>query len=241
MQVKFSDELNPKSVLAVGAHPDDIEFSAGGSMVKWAKDGAETHYLVLTDSSKGTSDRSVMPEDLTKRRQAEQRDAGKILGATSVEFLNYEDGALVCSQDLKRDIVAAIRRIKPDVVVTLDPSVFYSSGYGFMNHPDHRAAGEATLDAVYPLARNHMSFPELVDQGLETHIVSTVLLVNFDHHNFCIDITDTLEAKLQALAAHKSQYPDPTYIQDSAKQFASSVGESAGCTCAEAFMRIDLS
>ncbi len=240
MQEKNFRELQPRVVLGVAAHPDDLEFSAGGSVAKWADQGTEVHYLILTDSSKGTSNRKQTPEQVTAERRKEQQAAAKVLGVKSVEFLNYEDGALECTRELRRDIVKTIRRLKPDVVVSLDPSYFYSAGYGFMNHPDHRAAGEATLDAVYPLARNHMSFPELLEGGLDIHFVETVLLVNFDRHNYCVDVSGTIDTKLQALAVHASQYDDPTQIQTIARSFAESVGAENGCQCAEAFMRIDL-
>jgi LmbE family N-acetylglucosaminyl deacetylase len=141
--------------------------------------------------------------------------------------------------ELRRDIARVIRQTKPDVVVTMDPSVIYAANLGFINHPDHRAAGQATLDAVYPMARDHLSFPELLTDGLEPHTVATALLVNFDHHNFCVDISDTIQTKLDAWAAHTSQDSNVPRTQEMMRDIAEECGKSAGCKCAEAFMRID--
>ncbi|MEJ0073518.1 MAG: PIG-L deacetylase family protein [Candidatus Saccharibacteria bacterium] len=199
--------LNPKSFLCVAAHPDDMEFGAAGTVAKFVAGGAKGYYLILTDASKGTADRTIEPKQLTALRQEEQRAAAGILGLEKVFFGDYEDGALEVTQDVKRDIVRAIREVKPEVVITMDPSFIYSAEYGFINHPDHRAAGQATLDAVYPLARDHLSFPELLKEGLEPHKTATVLLTNFEKHGFLVDITDHMETKLKALGAHASQLP----------------------------------
>src|SRR3990167_3444387 len=142
-------ELKPKIVLGVAAHPDDLEFGAGGTIAKWAGQGAKVYYLVLTDGSKGSSDKNISPKELAKIRRQEQHDAAKVLSVKEVFFCNYEDCKLDCSQDVKRDIARQIRIVKPDVVITMDPTMIYAPDSGFINHPDHRAAGQATLDAVY--------------------------------------------------------------------------------------------
>lgn len=233
-------ELTPRVVLGVAAHPDDLDFSAAGTMARFARAGADVHYLILTDGSKGSSDPDESPERLTSVRRAEQLAALRAVGGRDVYYLDYCDGELEISMGLKRDIVRYIRLVRPDVVVTMDPRVLYSPGRGFINHPDHRAAGQATLDAVYPLARDHLSFGELAQEGLAPHKVTTVLLANFDEGNYCVDITETFDAKCAALAAHASQMPDIQAIQKVMREIAASFGPQAGCELAEAFVRIDV-
>ncbi|HWB38687.1 MAG TPA: PIG-L deacetylase family protein [Candidatus Saccharimonadales bacterium] len=236
----FAD-YSPKVVLAVGAHADDIDFGASGSVAKWARDGADVHYLVITDGSKGTEDRSITSEELANLRQKEQRAAAKSLGAKEVHFLGYEDGALEVTQALKKDIVRVIRQVRPDTVVVMDPTFIYSTERGFINHPDHRAAGQATLDAIFPLARDHKTFPDLLtDEGLEPHKVEHVLLVNFEKQNFFVDITETLDAKIAALQHHASQISDMDMVRKWITERAEVVGKEAGVKYAESFVRLDV-
>ncbi len=233
-------ELKPKVVLGIAAHPDDLDFGASGTMAKYAKAGAEVHYLILTDGSKGSSDLKMSPLDLVKLRETEQRAAVEIIGGKSVEFLGFPDGGLEVTMELKKQIARVIRSIKPDVVITMDPSMLYSSKRGFINHPDHRAAGQATLDAVFPLARDHLSFPELFADGYAPHITPTILLINFDKNNFAIDVTDTFETKIAALKAHTSQVPNIEEVRGFMTAIASENGQQAGYKLAEAFLRIDI-
>lgn len=232
--------LHPKVVLGIAAHPDDLDFGAAGTLAKFARDGAKVHYLLLTDGSKGTSDQDISPSELIKIRQDEQRAAVTIIGGAGVEFLSYGDGELEVTMELKREIVKAIRTVKPDVVITIDPTVVYSAKRGMINHPDHRAAGQATLDAVFPLARDHLSFPELFAVGYEPHKTKTVLLINFNESNHTVDITETVEMKMQALAAHSSQFADLERTSTLMRTIASEAGENAGYTYGESFVRIDI-
>lgn len=232
--------LNPKVVLGVAAHPDDLDFSAAGTMAAFAKQGASMHYLILTDGGKGTADMNVSSEQLISTRQDEQRAAAAEVGCHDVEFLAYPDGGLEVTLAVKRDIARTIRRVKPDIVITIDPTMVYSAERGFINHPDHRAAGQATLDAVFPLARDHLSFPELLDEGLEPHKVRTVLLTNFEKNDYCVDISGTIEQKMSALAAHVSQIQDIPATQSRMRELARKLGEQAGYEYAECFVRIDL-
>jgi LmbE family N-acetylglucosaminyl deacetylase len=170
MKLQDFPPLRPKVILGIAAHPDDLDFGASGTMAKFARGGAEIHYLIITDGGKGSKDKAMTPAKLTALRQAEQRAALKELGGTDVQFLNgFCDGELEVTMALKKELVKAIRIVKPDVVVTMDPSMIYSARRGFINHPDHRAAGQATLDAIFPLARDHMSFPDLFEAGHEPH------------------------------------------------------------------------
>jgi LmbE family N-acetylglucosaminyl deacetylase len=233
-------ELKPKIVLGIAAHPDDLDFGASGSMATFADSGADVHYLILTDGGKGSSDPNMTPAQLTALRKKEQETALKILGGKTVTFLDYPDGELEVTLKLKKDIVRVIRTIKPDVVVTMDPSMLYSAERGFINHPDHRAAGQAALDAVFPLARDHLSFPELYANGYLPHKTATVLLINFDSKNFFVDITRTFPRKIEALKAHASQIPSTTELEGFIRDIASKTGKQAGYELAEAFVRIDL-
>lgn len=235
------EPLSPKVVLAVGAHPDDIDFGASGSIAKWVAGGAEVHYLILTDGSKGSPNKDMTGETLTSLREDEQRAACKVLGAKDARFLGYEDGALEVTQKLKEDIVRIIRALKPDTVIVMDPTMVYSATLGFINHTDHRAAGMATLDAVYPLARDHLAFPSLYQvEQLEPHKVAHLLLVNMDQQNFYVDITDTIDAKIAALAKHASQIADMDAVGTMLRSRAEALGGHLGVKYAEGFMRLDL-
>jgi LmbE family N-acetylglucosaminyl deacetylase len=233
--------LKPKVVLGVAAHPDDLEFGIAGSIASWVKAGAEAYYLILTNGNKGSADRTKTPAELHRTRRAEQEAAAKILGVKKVFFCEYEDGLLQAVPEVKRDIVRVIRTVRPDVVLCMDPSFLYSASRGFINHPDHRAAGQATLDAVYPLARDHLSFPELLQkEKLEPHKVGTVLLTNLEDSNFFVDITGSIDTKLKTLAAHASQIPDMVRTTDFVRQMAERQGNKIGARYAEGFLRIDV-
>jgi LmbE family N-acetylglucosaminyl deacetylase len=233
-------ELKPSVVLGIAAHPDDLDFGASGTLAKFAQNGAAVHYLILTDGGKGSEDRHITSAELTKLRKQEQQAAVTAIGGAGVEFLDEPDGALLVTLELKKAIVKAIRTLKPDVVITMDPSVLYSAARGFINHPDHRAAGQAVLDAVFPLARDHLSFPELYAEGYEPHKVATILLTNFEQQNFMVDITDTIDLKLAAIAAHASQFADLNAVSDMIRQMASKLSAKAGGKYAEGFVRIDI-
>lgn len=238
-KIQFNN-LSPKIVLGIGAHPDDLDFSSSGTLAKYAMEGAKVYYLILTDGSKGTADYQASPAELSKIRREEQKAALKIIKGKDASFLNYVDGELLVTNKLKKDLVKVIRTIKPDLVVTMDPSVLYSTNRGFINHPDHRAAGQATLDAVYPFARDHLAFPDLFEQGLTPHKVKTILLSNFDKQNFYVDITSTIDLKLKAIYAHASQVTDKDTTHEWVLSMASQIGHLAGYQYAEGFMRIDL-
>lgn len=231
--------LTPKIVLGVAAHPDDLDVGAGGALAHFASQGAEIHYLILTDGGSGSDDPHMTSAELVAIRRREQKAGLEIVGGASIIFLDNRDGELEVSLDLKREIVKAIRRIKPDTVITLDPTVIYSAQNGTINHPDHRAAGQATLDAVFPLARDRLSFPELYEQGYQPHKVATVLLINFSIGNFTVDITNAFDKKIQAIEAHTSQFanqPISTWV----RELALEQGKSAGYELAESFVRIDV-
>jgi LmbE family N-acetylglucosaminyl deacetylase len=232
--------LTADVVLGIGAHADDLDFMAAGSMAKMAAAGAEVYYLILTDGSKGSSDPDMAPAKLIEMRQQEQRAAAKVLGAKDVFFLDYEDGALEITLELKKDIVRVIRQVKPDTVFAMDPTMVYSKTRSFINHPDHRAGGQAALDAVFPLARDHLTFPDLYVAGFQPHKVKTLLLTNFDTPDYYVDISDTIDLKLAVLAEHHSQVEDMDQIGQKMRAYAASDGLRAGYDFAEAFVRLDI-
>jgi LmbE family N-acetylglucosaminyl deacetylase len=210
---KHFPDLKPKVVLGIAAHPDDLDYMAGGTMTQFASQGAQVYYLSLTDGASGSEDRSMTPVKLTQIRRDEQRAAAQVLGLADVIFYDYHDGTLENTLAVKRDLSREIRRIKPDVVVTFDPSHLFEAATGAVNHPDHRAAGQAALDAVFPLARDHMAFPELLTAGFEPHKTSTVLLMHPRESNFTVDIAQFHDLKLDALSRHASQMPSRAELE----------------------------
>lgn len=229
--------MKNKVVLGVAAHPDDLDFGVSGTIAKWAKQGAACYYLICTNGCKGSSDPAMTGEKLIKIRQQEQLKAGKILGLKDVFFLKHNDTELVADLILKEEITYYIRKLKPEIVISMDPAFVYSP-LGFINHTDHRAAGQATLDAVFPLARDRLTFPEHEKQGLMPHRVKTLYLVSFEHPTEIIDISDTINLKLKALATHKSQIGKEVIVR--IKERAKQLGKKQGYNFAEGFIKLDL-
>lgn len=235
------DDWLPTVVLAIGAHPDDMDFGAAGTLAKWAAAGADVQYVIATDGGKGSADTHMTTAKLIKARQSEQRAAAQQVGASQVHFLPYEDGQLEVTMALKRDLVRLIRQVRPDTVMTMDPTMVYSAEQGVINHPDHRAVGQATLDAVFPLARDHLSFPELyAKEQLAPHKVRHLLLTRYDQPTYFVDITETIEAKIRTLQTHASQLADAKAVASMLRQRAAELGKQADCRYAEGFIRIDL-
>lgn len=229
------DEL--QRAMVVFAHPDDAEFGSAGTIAKLARDGKEAVYVVVTDGSKGSSEPDMTPERLIETREKEQRDAAKVLGVKEVEFLGFPDGMLEPTMEVRKAITASIRKHKPDLVIAQSPIRDLSMGV-FVQHPDHLAAAEATFAAVYPCARDRMTFPELLAQGLEPHAVRELWVAGTSKPDHFIDITLTLEAKIQALLAHASQVGDR--VREMIPERAKSIGEPHGMEYAEGFHRIQI-
>ncbi len=197
-----------KRVLGVFAHPDDPEFFCGATFARWAAEGAEVTFLLATSGDKGSGDPDMTSERLALIREDEERCAAAKLGVKAVIFLRYPDGELTPSLALRRDIVRVIRMTTPDIVVTLDPTVFWWGDRG-VNHPDHRAVGEATLDAVYPTARDRLNFLEQErDEGLAPHKTKYLYISGTQSPNVKVDVTDYVETKITALYEHKTQIAD---------------------------------
>lgn len=226
-------------VLVVISHPDDAEFGAGPTIAHLAAAGARVDYVVTTDGSKGTEDPEVTPEQLSSTRMGEQRAAADILGVTEIVHLGHPDGYLTPSLELRRDITRQIRRFRPDLVITQNPTRRLDHN-PFIGHPDHLATGEATLAAVYPAARDHLNFPELWrDEGLEPWKVRQVLLTGVEEPNLWIDVSATFETGLRAIMAHVSQVK-PTEVEERMRERARLVGEPQGIGLAQAFASIIL-
>lgn len=200
---------SPQNILVILAHPDDPEFFCGGTLAKWAQAGHRITYQLLTCGDKGFNPSTVAdmtPDVLCAIRHEEQMAAAKVIGVGAVHFMDCPDGYLVPDLDLRRDIVRMIRRFKPDLLVTCDPQTLFTL-FG-INHPDHRAAGQATLDAVFPAAGNPVFFPELLIEGHLPHMPREVWCSLTLQPNVVVDITDTWSIKLEALLQHKTQIGD---------------------------------
>lgn len=223
-------------VLVVAAHPDDAEFGAAGSVARWTREGRSVVYVVCTDGEKGTSDRTIRPEDLAAKRRKEQAAAGKTLGVRQVVFLGYPDQGLEDTPQFRKEIVRVIRRFRPETVVTSDPYRRY------LWHRDHRISGQVVLDAVFPCARDHLSFPELLEAGLEPHKVREILFWAAEQINYKVDITETFDLKVAALQCHESQvggfpFSDPrSWLTERAR----AVAQGEPFDLAEGFYRLEL-
>jgi LmbE family N-acetylglucosaminyl deacetylase len=207
-----SESQDPQKVLVVVAHPDDVDFGAAGSVAVWTASNIEVAYCIVTDGAAGSVDPQVDPETLREIRQQEQRKAAAEVGVSELHFLGYPDGALVVSPEVRRDIARVIRIVRPQRVVCQSPERNWDRIRA--SHPDHLAAGEATLQAVYPDARNPYAYPELLASGLEPHIVDEVWLMASPRATVAVDITATVERKLSALRCHASQLADPGQLEE---------------------------
>ncbi len=219
-------------ILVIAAHPDDIDFGIAGSIAKWRRDGAEVVYCVITDGCAGTNEPGADLEALAHRRRQEQREAAEVVGVSDVMFLGMKDGALEPTMDLRRALTRVIRQVKPDRVISPDPTTILVADR-YINHPDHRATGEAALYAVFPSAETRPIFPELLEEGLEPHKVTELYLAYSlapDHYE---DISDTIELKLEALAKHESQVGQADI--DRTRGRAADTGKIAGVAYAEAY------
>ncbi|MEA3337064.1 MAG: PIG-L deacetylase family protein [Chloroflexota bacterium] len=230
MNDQSSGELR---VLAIFAHPDDPEFSCAGSAAAWVEQGAHITYVIVTNGAAGSNDRDQDIGELVYIRQAEQRAACAVLGVQEVHFLGYADGTLQASLELRRDLTRIIRQVKPQRVVVGDPTVYFR-GDRYINHPDHRAAGEAALYAVFPSAVTRPIFPELLAEGHEPHQVNEIYMTSDRAAiNTFVDISGTIEKKIEALRCHKSQFDvgDGEWI----RKWAVETGGIVGFDYAEAF------
>jgi LmbE family N-acetylglucosaminyl deacetylase len=227
-------------ILMVTAHPDDVDFGSAGSVARWTDAGIEVAYCICTNGEAGGFDASIPRAAMAEIRQAEQRAAAKVVGVTDVTFLGYPDGRLESTIALRRDISREIRRFRPHRVVSQSPERNFRRVYA--SHPDHLAAGAATMAAVYPDARNQFAHPELLDEGFEPWSVPEVYLANPDTPDVFVDITDTFERKLDALRSHASQMTDLDGLRARIRGWNAASAQLGGLpdgSVAESYLRID--
>jgi len=224
--------------MVIMAHPDDSEFSVAGTVARWVRGGWQVIYVICTDGSRGSNDPGMSPARIAALRHAEQKEAARILGVQEVVFLDYEDGTLQPTLELRRDLTRLIRRYRPDAVICADPTRYFHRNL-YVNHPDHRAAGEAALYAIFPSAVTRFIFSELLEEGLEPHKVQEIYLSGTLEPDTWVDITDTVELKVAALRAHRSQV-DPEYAATRTREWNGELGRKYGVPFAEEFRRIVL-
>jgi LmbE family N-acetylglucosaminyl deacetylase len=192
-------------VLIVAAHPDDVDFGCGGTTALMTQAGVDVAYCIITNGDAGGFDPDVPRSEIATIRQAEQGAAAKVVGVEDVTFLGYRDGQLAVTLELRRDISRVIRQFRPDRVVVQNPARNWQRIYA--SHPDHMAAGEAAMCAIYPDARNPFAFPELLEEGHEAWSVGEVWVMGVEDPDRYVDVTDTIERKIAALREHVSQMP----------------------------------
>ena len=223
----------PADLMVITPHPDDAEFGVAGTVARLTIKGQRAIYVVCTNGDKGTSDRNIRPEELAATREQEQLAAAKLLGVGEVVFLRHPDQSLEDTPQFRKDLVRLIRRHRPKIVVTADPYRRY------FWHRDHRITGQVALDAIFPYARDHLSYPELLEEDLQPHRVSEVWLWASEDPNYRSDITDTFNTKLEALRCHRSQIGDNLWpdVQKWLRQMATEMAEGEPFELAEAFHR----
>jgi LmbE family N-acetylglucosaminyl deacetylase len=227
-------------VLVVTAHPDDIDFGGAGTVATLTDAGVHVTYCLVTDGDAGGSDRSISRHDMAALRRREQTDAARHVGVTDLVFLGHGDGRVLPTLQLRADISAVIRRVRPRVVISQSPERNLERIYA--SHPDHLATGEATLCAVYPDARNPFAFPELFAEALEPWAVDEVWIMGGVRGPCPIDVTDAVERKIAALLSHVSQHPDPQATAAAVRKWMTDAAELAGMApgrSAETFRVVD--
>lgn len=227
----------PERALAVYAHPDDAEISCGGTLARWAAAGTEVHAVICTLGDKGSADPADDPAELAERRRTESAAAAEVLGLAGCHRLGHPDGEVANTPELRREIVALVRSLRPEVVVCPDPTAVIF-GDRYFNHRDHREVGWAALDAVAPAAGNPHYFP---DAG-PAHAVRAVLLSGTLEPNAYVDVTGSIDRKIDAVFCHRSQLADTSeYFRGFLRERATEAGRAVGVRYAEAFRRIVLS
>lgn len=229
----------PVSAMAIVAHPDDIEFSCAGTLARWAQEGARISYVLCTSGDVGIAEPGMTRARAIEIREAEQREAARIAGAAEVVFLREPDGMLVATLELRKKLVREIRRFRPEVVITADPTIVWA-GNDYINHPDHRAAATAALDATFPAAGQPNLFEDLAEEGFFAHKPRKVYATTWgEEADTFVNIEDTIETKIEALRAHKSQMNgwDP---EEMIRSWAAQRGKGKEMAYAEGFRVVTL-
>jgi LmbE family N-acetylglucosaminyl deacetylase len=225
-------------IVAIVAHHDDIEFGMAGTIARWVEEGAQVTYIIITDGGSGSNKPGVIRAELAELRRQEQVAAAAVVGVHDVRFLGYPDGTLQPSMELRKDLTRLLRELKPDRVMCQDPTtVFWLDSY--INHPDHRAAGEAAVYATFPSSETRPIFPELLDEGYEPHKVKELWMTLSANPTHCVDITRTLEKKIDSLRCHVSQIGQGEDAENGALKYVrernAGAGQTAGVEYAEFF------
>jgi LmbE family N-acetylglucosaminyl deacetylase len=231
-QVLAAHDWRPARFMVIAAHPDDADFGPAGTASRWIDEGSEGWLVCCTSGDQGGEDPDADPLVLAALRETEQRAAAAIVGYAGVTFLHGPDGALANDLALREQLVREIRTFRPDAVLATDPETIFYRGGG-INHTDHRAAGIAAIDAVYPAARNPMAFPWLSRAGIEAHRVNRVYLFWSDRTDTWVDVSGTLERKIRALEAHASQIQDLAALAARIREWAAEEGARIGVAAAE--------
>jgi LmbE family N-acetylglucosaminyl deacetylase len=228
----------PTSAMAIVAHPDDVEFSCSGTLAKWARAGARISLVLVTSGDVGVARSDITRQQAAALRETEATAASKIIGAAEIRFLREPDGSVEATLGLRRKLVREIRRFKPEVVITGDPTVVWA-GDNYINHPDHRAVALATVDAIFPAAGQPHVFEELAAEGLEAHKVRKVYVNNWRDGNLWESIDDTIDVKVAALKAHESQMGGWD-VGKNIKEWAADRAKDHGMAYAEIFRVVTL-
>lgn len=231
--------MKNRQVLVISAHPDDVDFGCGGTLAKWARDGAKITYCICTSGEKGTDDPSMNHLKLARIREREQRTAARVIGAQEVIYLRKPDGELQPTLEFRGELVRVIRRCRPHTVFTHDPANrLFDVQYIF--HADHRAVGETAFDAVYPAAGNRNFFPDHLAEGLLPHAVSEIYFFATASPNTWIDVEATLSLKIRARRCHKSQVKNPKIMEEMVRTWFRVWGREKGLAYAERFRRLEI-
>ncbi|HVC38608.1 MAG TPA: PIG-L deacetylase family protein [Candidatus Dormibacteraeota bacterium] len=228
------DQLaNFERALVIVAHPDDAEFGAAGTVALWTDRGVEVSYVICTDGAAGAADQEVNLAELAGVREAEQREAANVLGVKDIVFLHQPDGRLAVTDEIRRELVRLIRQYRPDRIICQNAVRNYSNLYG--NHPDHLAAGQLAIEAVYPYARNPHAYPELLAEGLRPHSVREVLVAGTESPDYFVDVSATVNRKIEALSRHRSQQAPGQDFSARVLERMAKMGEPQGIPYAESF------
>jgi len=221
--MRYDENLELERVMVIYAHPDDAEFGSSGTCAKWAREGVEVTYVMVTNGASGSSDPEMTREKLADIRMTEQRQAAEILGVKNVIFLGFEDGYLYPTLELRKAVAREIRKGRPDAIISQDPTSRYWAP-SYINHPDHIAVGEVVMRSINPDASTRLMFPELwKEEGLEPHKPKALFIFTFTDPDVFVDISDTMDLKVKALEAHASQvgeWPVGEFIRERNRQIA---------------------
>jgi LmbE family N-acetylglucosaminyl deacetylase len=238
--VRPADNEGVERILVVSAHPDDVDFGVAGSVATWTASGIDVSYCIVTDGDAGGSDLELPRDRMARVRREEQTAAAATVGVVDLHFLGYPDGRLQPTIELRRDLSRVIRTVRPQRVVCQSPERIWERVYA--SHPDHLAAGEAAVCAVYPDARNPFAHPELLEAGHEPWTVPELWLMAHPNVDTYVDTTDTIDKKIAALRCHVSQIPDPEGLDQRMRDWGAMIASRVGLPegrMAEAFQSVD--